>query len=94
MAHLVAFLNGMIMFSGLSKELAVALQNEIFSCMRYIKIPYDSLMHMPTRDRRYFIKKHNEATEEENAKYNKGETIGGAALNSLADVTMQRGKKR
>ena len=93
MAHSVAFLNGMIMFSGLSRELAVALQDEIFSCMRYIKIPYESLMHMPTKDRRYFIKKHNKVTEEENAKYNKGETMTGMGLNAIADMSMQKGKK-
>jgi len=78
------------MFSGLSKELSIALRDEIFSCMRYIKIPYDSLMHMPTKDRRFFIKKHNEVTEEENAKHNKGETISGAGLNNVADMNIRR----
>lgn len=82
------------MFSGLSKELSIALQDEIFSCMRYIKIPYDSLMHMPTKDRRFFIKKHNKATEEENIRYNRGETMSGVGVNSVADMAMQRGNKR
>ena len=81
------------MFSGLSKELAVALREELFGCMKHIHFKYDELLKMPTKDRKYFIKKHNEVTEEENAKYNKGETMSGAGLNGIADLSMQREKK-
>ena len=80
------------MFSGLSKELSVALREEIFGCMKYIHFEYEDLMVMPTKDRKFFIKKHNEVINEENSKHNTG-TLSGADINAVADMAMQRGRK-
>lgn len=80
------------MFSGLSKELSVALREEIFGCMKYIHFKYEDLMVMPTKDRKFFIKKHNEVINEENLKHNTG-TLSGADINAVADMAMQRGRK-
>ena len=56
------------MFSGISPNFAQALKEELFGCFKYIHIPYSELMAMPTKDRKYYIRKHNEVTNEENAK--------------------------
>ena len=45
---------------------------------------------MPTRDRKYYIKRHNEVTEAENKQSN-GMELGGDALNNVADRALQRG---
>ena len=60
------------MFSGISPNFATTLKDELFGCFRYIHIPYSELMTMPTRDRKYYIKKHNEATNKENQEGNSG----------------------
>lgn len=54
------------MFSGISPEFVKALREELFGCFKYIHIPYSELMKMPTKDRKYYIRKHNEVTEKEN----------------------------
>ena len=90
MAHLSAFLNGTILFSGISPNFAQTLREELFGCFKYIHIPYSELMRMPTRDRKYYIKRHNEVTEAEN-KQSKGMELGGDALNNVADMALQRG---
>ena len=49
-------------------------------------------MVMPTKDRKFFIKKHNEVINEENSKHNTG-TLSGSDINAVADMAMQRGRK-
>ena len=61
-----AFLNGTILFSGISPDFGQMLREELFCCFKYIHIPYSELMNMPTRDRKYYIKKHNEVTNAAN----------------------------
>ena len=56
------------MFSGISPEFAQTLREELFGCFKYIHIPYSELMRMPTKDRKYYIRRHNEVTNEENEK--------------------------
>lgn len=80
------------MFSGLSTNLATHLREELFGCMKYMKMQYDQLLKMATKDRKYFIKKHNEVTQEENSKYSKTESVGGYAVNNIADIAMQKGR--
>lgn len=56
------------MFSGISPSFAKTLREELFGCFKYIHIPYSELMHMPTRDRKFYIREHNRVTaKEENA---------------------------
>ena len=58
------------MFSGISPDYAKSLKEELFGCFKYIHIPYSELMKMPTRERKYYIRKHNEVTEKENQEGN------------------------
>ena len=57
------------MFSLISPENELALKEELFGCTQYIKIPMAELMKMPTRDRKFYIRKHNEEIDKENAEY-------------------------
>lgn len=45
---------------------------------------------MPIRDRKYYIIKHNEYVERENAKYNEGGSIQGEALDAYTDMEQQK----
>lgn len=58
------------MFSGISPNFAQTLREELFGCFKYIHIPYSELMTMPTKDRKYYIRRHNEVTNEEKEKSN------------------------
>ena len=39
--------------------------SEIYGCMEYMHISYDTLMRMPIRQRKYFIKRHNAKVADE-----------------------------
>jgi hypothetical protein len=65
------------------------LKEELFGCFKYIHIPYSELMTMPTRDRKYYIRKHNETAEEER-KRNGTMELGGDNLNGVADMSLHR----
>jgi len=54
------------MFSGISPSYSKTLKEELFGCFKYIHIPYSELMKMPTKDRKYYIRRHNEVTSKEN----------------------------
>lgn len=58
-----------MLFSLISPNYEANLKEELFSCFKYIKIPFDVLERMPIRDRKYYIYRHNKAVEEENEKY-------------------------
>ena len=62
------FLSGTIMFSSVSPDYEANLKEELFGCFKYVGIPFDVLDRMPTRDRKYYIMRHNKAVEEENAR--------------------------
>ncbi len=38
--------------------------DEIWGCVKYIGIPYDTLLDMPIQDRKVWIMKHNKANSE------------------------------
>lgn len=77
------------MFSGISPNFAKDLREELFCCTKYIHIPYVELMIMPTKDRRYYIKRHNEVTKEENNHTN-GMELSGEAINNVGDMSLHR----
>ena len=79
------------MFSGISPEFAQTLREELFGCFKFIHIPYSELMAMPTKDRKYYIKRHNEVTNEENKKHEGMELTGEAASNT-SDISLHRQK--
>lgn len=84
------FLNGTILFSSISPDYETNLKEELFGCFKYIGIPFETLDKMPIRDRKYYIIKHNEYVERENAKYNEGGSIQGEALDAYTDMEQQK----
>jgi hypothetical protein len=56
------------MFSSVSPDYEENLKEELFGCFKYVGIPFDVLDRMPTRDRKYYIMRHNRSVEEENAR--------------------------
>lgn len=61
------FCNLISLFSSLvySNEYELSFWNEIYGCVNYLNLPYDTVMSLPTYIRKFWIKKHNrEATEQ------------------------------
>lgn len=68
--------------------------NEIWGCVKYIKLPYDTVMNMPVHIRKQWIQKYNAEMEEIERKRNESEgnsTISGSMLNSYAKQEMSKG---
>ena len=65
-----------------------SLKTELFSCMKHVGIPYRDLLIMPVKDRRFYIKQHNDYIERQDTgdenSLSKG-TGNGAAINRAAD---------
>lgn len=92
MALLKPFFNGTILFSSISPDNERYLKDELFGCFKYIKIPFDELMRMPTRDRKFYILKHNEAVENENKEYEEmqnGKSTRTEAIDRYTDIDQQ-----
>ena len=71
--------------------------NEIYGCVNYLNLPYDTVMNLPVYVRKFWIKKHNMAIEEERvqaeqAKLGKsaGDMISGEGLNAFAEQEQMR----
>lgn len=63
--------------------------NEIWGCVKYIRIPYDTVMNMPIQDRKIWIQKHNMDSEREQGMENdnnRGGNINGGMINSFAKL--------
>jgi hypothetical protein len=58
------------------------LKEELWSCFKYIKIPFDVLYKMPTRDRKFFIERHNASANAEN---NDSENNGGVSYEDFEE---------
>lgn len=78
-------MTGTILFSSISPNYERNLKEELYGCFKYIGIPFDILDKMPTRDRKFYIAKHNGIVEEENAR-EKGNNINGEALDAYTDL--------
>ena len=60
--------------------------NEIYGCVNYLNLPYETVMNMPIYVRKFWIQRHNRQAEEEkqsdiDSQQNK---IGGIQLNAYA----------
>ena len=65
------------------------LLNEIWGCVKYIKLPYDTVMNMPVYARKQWIQKYNAEMEEieqmrNNQPKNGHSVVSGSMLNSYA----------
>jgi len=64
----------------------MAFWNEIYGCVSYLNLPYETVMNMPVYVRKFWIQKHNRMAEEREKSntQNGGTTITGEALNDFA----------
>lgn len=69
--------------------------NEIYGCVNYLNLPYDTVMGLPIYIRKFWIQKHNQSIKEgeERATGNGMKTVGGASLNSYARMEMNNNKQ-
>lgn len=68
------------------------LKEELFGCFKYVGIPFDVLNKMPTRDRKFYIMRHNKLTEEENNRImrkDNGNQVDGESINTYANLEQQ-----
>ena len=98
MALLIPFCNLISIFLSISntEEAEQRLLNEIFGCVTYLKLPYETVMSMPVYLRKYWILKHNEDVEnaereamQSQNKSNGTTQITGGALNSYANIAQK-----
>lgn len=69
------------------------LNNEIWGCVKFVGIPYDTVMSMPVYKRKDIIRRHNEYVEEENRKYG-GEGQHTENINQYAKMDQQNKANR
>jgi hypothetical protein len=79
-----------MLFSSISPNYERNLKDELFGCFKYIGIPFDILDRMPTRDRKFYIAKHNGIMEDETKKDTS--KVNGEMINKFTDMSMMRGK--
>lgn len=97
MALLVPFCDLISLFSSISNnpEAENALWDEIWGCVNYVKIPYETVMYeMPVYIRKYWIKRHNEANDPGKHNDGKPKTVDGAALNAYAEMEQSNLKRQ
>lgn len=80
-----------IFFSISPEEYEKTFLDEIWGCVKYIGIPYDTVMSMPVATRKAWIMKHNSEQENEKSRgSNDGRsTVMGESLNSYAQLEQQ-----
>ena len=70
------------------------LWDELWGCVKYLEIPYETVRDMPVYIRKFWILKHNEANSERNnaSATDKASTIDGIALNAYAQLEQSNQK--
>lgn len=88
MARSKPFLSGTILFSSISPDYAKNLLDELWGCFKNMKISFEELKRMPTKDRKYFIRRHNAEVDAENAEYERREHGGSTtqAIDKYTDI--------
>ena len=69
-ALLPPFLSSEMMFSLIYDNYERDLKKELWLCHKNMDLSMSELEKMPTRERKYFIRKHNKAVEEEKRRFN------------------------
>lgn len=73
-----------------NKNLEIADKNlweELWGCVNYLKIPFETVMSMPVYIRKFWILKHNEATSQQNSgSGGKTASIDGQSINAYAQI--------
>ncbi len=83
------FCNLISLFSSIEygPEYEYSFWNEIYGCVNYLNLPYETVMNLPIYIRKFWIQRHNRQAEEEEremAGMNEGNKVGGAQLNGYA----------
>ena len=68
------------------------LWDELWGCINYLKMPYDTVLQMPVYIRKFWILKHNEVNQNsknENSDSN-STTVNGIALNTYAQMEQKQ----
>lgn len=64
---------------------------EIWGCVNYIKLPYETVMSMPVLNRKIWIQRYNLEQERLNGVRNGSEkSIGGESINTYAKMEQNR----
>lgn len=75
-------------------DYAESFHEEIWGCVNYIKLPYETVMNMPVMDRKNWIQRHNleqqREREREERKNNGGTSIGGESINAYAKLSQEK----
>ena len=71
--------------------------DEIYGCVNYLHLPYDTVMNLPVYVRKFWIKKHNRQVEEEQAEMERakagqsaGDFISGEGGNAFAEMEQRK----
>ena len=71
--------------------------DEIYGCVNYHNLPYDTVMNLPVYVRKFWIKKHNRQVEEEQAEMERakagqsaGDFISGEGVNAFAEMEQRK----
>jgi hypothetical protein len=73
-----------------SPDAEAYLKDELWGCFKHIKIPFDILYKMPTRDRKYYIKRHNDEMSKEQNDAKGSRNRNELGINGVAKAEQQR----
>ena len=77
------------------KTAATKLWEEIWGCVNYLKVPYNTIMEMPVYVRKFWIAKHNAANSDGEENVNStAAAIAGMSMNSFAEMEQMKQKNR
>ena len=62
------------------------LWDELWGCVKYLEIPYETVRDMPVYIRKFWILKHNEANSERTNTGEKSNSVDGDAINAYAQL--------
>lgn len=84
-----------LFFSTLPDNYEESFWDEIWGCVNYIKLPYETVMSMPVRERKIWIQKHNfeqqRLKEDMDSKDSKGlSSMTGEGLNTYAKLSQEK----
>ena len=83
------FCNLISLFSSIEygPEYEYSFWNEIYGCVNYLNLPYETVMNLPIYIRKFWIQRHNRQAEEEEREMSENDVrnrVGGAQLNGYA----------
>lgn len=73
-----------MLYSADAEVFEINFWNEIWGCVKYIGLPYDTVMNMPIQDRKVWIQKHNIESKNEGKDPNEG-NVSGFMINAYAE---------